>query len=70
MTLPMKKTRQSKKPKQNNFLEKEMYLQNPPLAMDKFIEFCKKRGIYTTKKELKFFEKETLLFPIKIKKDI
>lgn len=68
MTLPMKKSQQSKKPKQNNFLadfiEQEMYLQNPPLKTDKFIDYCKKRGVNTTKEELEFFEKEKLLFPI------
>ncbi|MBU1885687.1 hypothetical protein KKE34_03720 [Patescibacteria group bacterium] len=54
--------------KQNNFLvdfiEQEMYLQNPPLKTDKFIEYCKKRGVNTTKEELEFFEKEKLFFPI------
>ena len=54
--------------KQNNFLtvfiEQEMYLQNPPLKTDKFIDYCKKRGVKTTKEELEFFEKEKLLFPI------
>ena len=68
MTSQMKKLRQSKKPKQNNFLadyiEQEMYLQNPPLKTDKFIDYCKKRGVNTTIKELAFFEKEKLLFPI------
>lgn len=62
----MKKSEQSKI--QNNFLqdfiEREMYLQNPPIEMDKFIDFCKKRGIEATKEELEFFEKEKLLFPI------
>lgn len=68
MTSQMKKSRQSKKMKQNNFLvdfiEQEMYLQNPPLKTDKFIEYCKKRGVNTTKEELEFFEKEKLFFPI------
>jgi len=54
--------------KPNNFLQdfikKELYLQNPPLETDKFIKFCEKRGIQTSKKELEFFEKEELLFPI------
>lgn len=64
----MKKSEQLKKPKQNNFLadfiEQEMYLQNPPLKTDKFIDYCKKRGVNTTEEELEFFEKEKLLFPI------
>lgn len=68
MSLPMKKSQQSKKPKQNNFLndfiQREMYLQNPPMTTDKFIVFCKKRGIQTTKEELEFFEREKLFFPI------
>jgi hypothetical protein len=62
----MKKSRQSKK--RYNFLQDfiagEMYLQNPPIETDKFIKFCKKRGIKTSKDELEFFEKEKLLFPI------
>jgi hypothetical protein len=66
MALPMKKSRQSTK--RNNFLQDfiagEMYLQNPPIETDKFIKFCKKRGIKTSKDELEFFEKEKLLFPI------
>ena len=68
MSLPMKKSQQSKKPKQNNFLndfiQREMYLQNPLMTMDKFINFCKKRGIQATKEELGFSEREKLLFPI------
>lgn len=59
---------QKLKPKQKSFLSdfivQEMYLQNPPMVTDKFIDFCKKRGIYTTKDELEFFEKEKLFFPI------
>lgn len=54
--------------KQNNFLqqyiENEMYLQNPPLTTEKFIDFCKRLGIYTSKEELEFFEKGNLLYPI------
>lgn len=64
----MKKSRQSKKQKQDNFLQnfiqEEMYLQNPPMETDEFVDFCKKRGIETAKDELEFFEKEKLLFPI------
>ena len=47
-----------------NFIEQERYLQNSPLSVDHFIKFCKKRGVITQKKELEFFEKEKLLFPI------
>ena len=70
MTLLMKKSKQSKKSKQNNFLQKETYLQNPPLTTDKFIEFCKKRSIQITKEELEFFKKEKIFVPIESKKEI
>ena len=70
----MKKSQQSKKPKQNNFfnnfIEKEMYSQNPPMTTDQFIDFCKKRGIQITKEELEFFEKEKLFIPIESEKEI
>lgn len=60
------KLEQLKKP--NNFLqdfiEGENYLQNSPMTTDKFIKFCKNLGIQTSKKELEYFEKEKLLFPI------
>jgi len=48
----------------NDFIKGEMYLQNPPMKTDEFIEFCKKLGLKTTKDELEYFEKEKLLFPI------
>ena len=74
MDLQMKKSEQLKKQKQSNFLvdfiTQEMYLQNPPMTTDEFINFCKKRGIHTTKDELEFFEKEKLLIPIESKKEI
>jgi len=47
-----------------DFIEGGKYLQNPPIKTDEFIDFCKKRGIQTTKEELEFFEHEKLLFPI------
>jgi len=47
-----------------DFIEGEKYLQNPPIKTEEFIDFCKKRGIQTTKEELEFFEREKLLFPI------
>lgn len=46
------------------FIEGENYMQNPPMTTDKFIEFCKNLGVQTSKKELEYFEKEKLLFPI------
>ena len=66
MDLEMKKSEQLKKPNDflQDFIEGEKYLQNPPMTTDKFVEFCKKQGIQTTKEELEFFEKEKLLFPI------
>lgn len=66
MDLQMKKSEQLKE--LNNFLrdfiEGENYLQNPPMETAKFIEFCKKQGVQTSKEELEYFEKEELLFPI------
>ena len=62
----MKKSEQLKKSNDflQDFIEGENYLQNPPMTTDKFIEFCKNLGIQTSKKELEYFEKEKLLFPI------
>ena len=66
MNLPMKRSEQLKKPNDflQDFIEGENYLQNPPMTTDKFIEFCKNLGLQTSKKELEYFEKEKLLFPI------
>ena len=66
MDLAMKKSEQLKKSNDflQDFIEGENYLQNPPMTTDKFIEFCKNLGIQTSKKELEYFEKEKLLFPI------
>lgn len=46
------------------YLEKELYLQNPPLSMKKFIDFCKKRGIKIDDKKLEELEKKKLFYPI------
>lgn len=46
------------------FIGEELYLQNPPLKTDKFINFCRKRGINTNEDELEFFEKEGLFYPL------
>ena len=46
------------------FIEEEKYMQNYPLKTKEFIDYCKKRGIETNEKELEFFEKEGLLYPI------
>ena len=52
----------------NNFLSKfikeEKFLQNHPLEANEFENNCKERGIITDERELEFFEKEKLLFPI------
>lgn len=41
-----------------------MYLQNPPMNMKNFINFCKKRGIKIDKSNLEDLEKKKLFFPI------
>lgn len=46
------------------FIEKEQYQQNPLLTVKEFMDFCKKRGIETNEKELEFFEKEGILYPL------
>ncbi|VVB64976.1 Uncharacterised protein [uncultured archaeon] len=46
------------------FIENEYYLQNMPLDTDKFVNYCKNRGVDTNEKELEFFEREGLFYPI------
>lgn len=46
------------------YFEEEVYLQNLPLKMDKFIKFCKKRGININKEKLEDLEKNNLFYPI------
>lgn len=41
-----------------------MYLQNPPMNMKNFINFCKKRGIKIDKSNLEDLEKKKLFYPI------
>lgn len=48
----------------SRFIENEYYLQNIPLNVEQFIQYCGKRGIATTEKELEFFEREGLFNPI------
>jgi len=48
----------------SKFIREEKYLQNHPLEANEFENNCKERGIITDEKELEFFEKEKLLFPI------
>ena len=45
-------------------IENECFIQCEPLPSDKFISFCKDRGIFITRKELERFEKLGLFFPI------
>ena len=46
------------------YIEKEMYLQNPPLRMDKFLKLCNKYDISLSRKELELYEKMGLFNPI------
>ncbi len=46
------------------FIEKENYLQNPPLETKAFVKFCNEKGVVTNEKELEQLEKEQLLIPI------
>lgn len=46
------------------YFEEEVYLQNLPLKMDKFIKFCKNRGILINKEILEDLEKNNLFYPI------
>lgn len=46
------------------YFEKDLYLQNPPMNMKNFINFCKKRGIKIDKSNLEDLEKKKLFFPI------
>lgn len=42
----------------NCYFEKELYLQNPPMNMKNFIDFCKKRGIKIDQSKLEYLEKK------------
>ena len=46
------------------YIENEMYLQNPPLKMSKFLKLCKKYDIQLSIKELQSYEKLGLFKPI------
>lgn len=60
----MNKSNQSNINFLSKFIREEKYLQNPPLEANEFESNCKERGIITDERELEFFEKEKLLFPI------
>ena len=47
-----------------DYINNEMYLQNPPLKMDKFIKLGKKYDISIDKKELELYEKIGIFKPI------
>lgn len=47
-----------------HYFEKDMYLQNPPLNIKKFIDFCKKCGIKINDKKLEELEEKNLFYPI------
>lgn len=46
------------------YFKKELYVENPPLNMKNFIEFCDKRGIKLTQDKLEKFEKNGWFYPI------
>ena len=46
------------------YIETELYLQNSPMNMKKFIDFCKKRGIKIDDKKLEDLEEKKLFYPI------
>ncbi|OGF65712.1 MAG: hypothetical protein A2Y62_10395 [Candidatus Fischerbacteria bacterium RBG_13_37_8] len=48
----------------HRFIREEKYLQNYPLPAEKFKDFCKKRSIEISEKELEYYEKEQLLYPL------
>jgi len=60
----MNKLNQSNSGFLSKFIREERYLQNHPLEANEFENNCKERGIITDEKELEFFEKEKLLFPM------
>jgi len=42
----------------------EMFIVCPPKSTDRFVDFCKKRGINTSRKQLEKLEKLGVLFPV------
>ena len=46
------------------YFENKLYLENPPLKMKDFINFCKKRGVKINKSTLEKLEKKGLFYPI------
>jgi hypothetical protein len=46
------------------FIEEEQFIQCQPLRVDAFISYCEKRGLSVCKKQLEYFEKNKLFFPL------
>ena len=46
------------------YIEKGLYLQNPPMNMKKFIDFCKNRGVKIDESKLEELEKKKMFYPI------
>lgn len=46
------------------YIETELYLQNSPMNMKKFIDFCKKRGIKIDDEKLEELEEKKLFYPL------
>lgn len=46
------------------YFENELYLENLPLNMKQFIDFCEKRGVKITKNKLEELEQNELFYPI------
>lgn len=52
------------------YFKKELYVENPPLNMKDFIDFCNKRGVKLTQDKLEEFEKNGWFYPIFRVKDL
>lgn len=46
------------------YFEKKLYLENPPLKMKDFINFCNQRSIKINENKLEQLEKKKLFYPI------
>ena len=46
------------------YIENQFYIQNPPMDIEEFVKFCKKRGINISIGELELYEKEGFFYPI------
>ena len=46
------------------YFEIELYIENPPLDMKSFLDFCNQRGVTLTAEKLEDFEKRGWFFPI------